>query len=187
MSISTPAWTSTSFFPLPDSSRLAPPPVRKKGTLSGNPIKGVREFSAKPERSRPELPYLIVKQTSAAENPGLRHPVYRYVPVLYLRRSHIWIGAHHIPSVPFYLSTTALYRYVVCIRAEYRARVSILYLAKYRMGVVSSRRLEEMLCCRMSYSTSRIRAGLLIATVPFIRNSDCSDFVRRLAVCNVKW
>ncbi|XP_018356585.1 PREDICTED: uncharacterized protein LOC108756912 isoform X2 [Trachymyrmex septentrionalis] len=54
MSISTPAWTSTSFFPPPNSSRLWPP-VRKKGTLSGNPIKGVREFSAKPERSRTEL------------------------------------------------------------------------------------------------------------------------------------
>ncbi|EZA57368.1 hypothetical protein X777_02619 [Ooceraea biroi] len=48
MSISTPAWTSTSFFP--------PPPD------SGIP--------------------------------------YRYVPVLYLRRSHIWIGAHHIPPPP---------------------------------------------------------------------------------------
>ncbi|KYN04935.1 hypothetical protein ALC62_04320 [Cyphomyrmex costatus] len=54
MSISTPAWTSTSFFPPPDSSRLWPS-VRKNGTLSGNPIKGVREFSAKPERSRTEL------------------------------------------------------------------------------------------------------------------------------------
>ena len=54
MSISTPVWTSTSFFPPPNSSRLWPP-VRKKGTLSGNPIKGVHEFSAKPERSRTEL------------------------------------------------------------------------------------------------------------------------------------
>ncbi|KYM78177.1 hypothetical protein ALC53_11372 [Atta colombica] len=51
MSISTPVWTSTSFFPPPPLF----PPVRKKGTLSGNPIKGVREFSAKPERSRTEL------------------------------------------------------------------------------------------------------------------------------------
>jgi len=72
--------------------------VRKKGTLSENPIKGVREFSAKPERS--PQPYLIVKQTSAAENPRLGRVPYRYVPVLYLRRSHIWIGAHHIPPLP---------------------------------------------------------------------------------------
>lgn len=91
-----------------------------------------------------------MKQTSAAENPGLGHPVYRYVPVLYLRRSHIWMGAHHIPPCTFLptypLPATALYRYIVHIRVEYRARVSILYLAKYRMGVVSSRHLERRRC-----------------------------------------
>jgi len=69
--------------------------------------------------------------------PGLGHPVYRYVPVLYLRRSHIWIGAHHIPP---YLST---YPLPLCIDTSYTGGISRTCIYIISREISNGRRLER--------------------------------------------
>lgn len=178
MSISTPVWTSTSFFPPPNSSRLWPS-VRKKGTLSGNPIKGVREFSAKPERSRMELRAVSYREADVRgrESPDSGIP---YIGTYLYYICVVHISDRSASYFPPYLST---YPLPLCIDTSYVygwniAHVYLYYISR-NIEWASSR--TETLCCRMFYSTSRMRAGLPIATVSFIRNSDCYDFVRLAA------
>ena len=178
MSISTPVWTSTSFFPPPPPSLQFVPPLtarKEKRNAIRKPDKGGPRIFCKTEEISDGAARRILSWSRRPRQriPGLGHPVYRYVPVLYLRRSHIWIGAHHIPPLPFYLSATTLYRYIV-----YGWNIAHVYLYYISRNIEWASSRTEMLCCRMSYSTSRMRAGLPIATISFIRNSDCYDFIR---------
>lgn len=89
MSISTPAWTPTSFFP----SRLVPPLAaarkEKKRNAIRKPDKGGSANFLQNQRDlgRSCAPYLIVKQTSAAENPGC--PIYIGIYLYYICVVHI--------------------------------------------------------------------------------------------------
>jgi len=145
MSISTPAWTSTSFFLLPTRpSRLSPPPVRKKKrrTLSENPIKGgPRIFCKTSERSRPELRAVSYREADVRGRESRTRDalyIYIYIGIYLYYICVVHISGYRSASYSFVPSTYLSHCIDTYTGGISRARVSILYLAKYRMDVVSS-------------------------------------------------
>lgn len=104
-------------------------------TLSGNSIKGVREFSAKPERFWLGCGRILSRNRRPRQNPG--SGFYIALRTCIISASFTYLDRpHHIPPLCLFL-LIYIYMYDVYTSPRSRGcvRVSILYLAKYRMDV----------------------------------------------------
>ena len=108
-------------------------------TLSGNSIKGVREFSAKPERFWLGCGRILSRNRRPRQNPG--SGFYIALRTCIISASFTYLDRpHHIPPLRlFLLIYIYIYIYIYDVYTSPRSRgcvrVSILYLAKYRMDV----------------------------------------------------